>query len=89
MKIDSLIIGLGKIGFRYDLKNIFNYSKNDIGICEENSGCISLGSKPIHLTNFLLHKNTMKISGHSVMMGYLDDLKNQNSFFDKSLNIKI
>lgn len=90
-KNPDFTIGLDNCDFniRYDLKNIFNYSKNDIGICEENSGCISLGSKPIHLTNFLLNKNTMKISGHSVMMGYLDDLKNQNSFFDKSLNIKI
>ena len=54
-----------------------------------NSGCISFGSQPIHLTNFLLSDNKIKISGHSVMMGYLNKTKNQNSFFDKSLNLKI
>lgn len=90
-KNPDFTIGLNKCDFniRFDLKNIPNFSKNDIGICEENSGCISFGSQPIHLTSFLLNKNKIKISGHSVMMGYLDNTKNQNSFFDKSLNIKI
>jgi len=90
-KNPDFTIGLDNCDFniRFDLKNILGYSKNDIGICEENSGCISFGSQPIHLTNFLLSDNKIKISGHSVMMGYLNKTKNQNSFFDKSLNLKI
>lgn len=84
-------IGMNNCDFniRFDIKNIPLYKRNDIGICEENSGCITFGSKPIHLTNFSLKKDKIKISGHSVMLGYLDDVKNQNCFFNKSLNIKI
>ena len=84
-------IGLNDCDFniRCDLDNILKFSKNDIGICEENSGCISIGVKPIHLTEFSFKKRVLKIAGHSVMMGYLNDKKNLESFFDKSLNIKI
>ena len=47
----------------------------------ENSGlCITFGSKPIHLTNFSLKKDKIKISGHSVMLGYLDDVKKSKLF---------
>ena len=50
------------------------FSKNDIAICPENTAAISVGSNPIHLTDFYLNKNDLQIKGHSVMMGYLNHL---------------
>ncbi len=74
---------------RYDLESVLNFSKTDIGICPENSGCLSLGSEPIHLTSFSIDNHKLRITGHSVMMGYLSESENQKSFYNESLNIKI
>lgn len=74
---------------RYDLESILSYSRTDIGVCLENSGCLSLGSKPIHLTSFSVENNILRITGHSVMMEYLSESENQKSFYNKSLNIQI
>ena len=74
---------------RYDLESILSFSKTDIGTCPENSGCLSLGSKPIHLSSFSIDNNKLRINGHSVMMGYLSESENQKSFYNKSLNIEI
>ena len=57
---------------RYDFQNLKKFSKNEIAICPENTAAISVGSNPIHLTDFILNKNDLQIKGHSVMMGYLD-----------------
>ena len=57
---------------RYDFQNLKKFSKNDIAICPENTAAISVGSNPIHLTDFYLNKNDLQIKGHSLMMGYLD-----------------
>ena len=74
---------------RYDLESILNFSITDIGICPENSGCLSLGSEPIHLTSFSIDNRKLRITGHSVMMGYLNESQNQKSFYNRSLNIKV
>ena len=65
---------------RYDFKNLKKFSKNDIGICPENTAAISVGPHPIHLTDFFLNKSNLKIKGHSLMMGYLDQQLNNSSF---------
>ena len=65
---------------RYDFQNLKKFSKNDIAICPENTAAISIGSIPIHLTDFYLTKNDLKIKGHSVMMGYLNQELNNSSF---------
>ena len=65
---------------RYDFKNLKNFSKNDIAICPENTAAISVGPHPIHLTDFFLNKSNLKIKGHSLMMGYLDQQLNNSSF---------
>ena len=65
---------------RYDFKNLKNFSKNDIAICPENTAAISVGPHPIHLTDFFLNKSSLKVKGHSLMMGYLDQQLNNSSF---------
>ena len=74
---------------RYDLNKIDKFNLNDLALCPQNSGIISLGKDPIHLTQFTKTKNKLKIKGHSVMMGYLDQELNEKSFKSKALFISI
>lgn len=70
----------GDYSLRYDFKNLKKFSKNEIAICPENTAAISVGPYPIHLTDFFLNKNNLKVKGHSLMMGYLDQQLNNSSF---------
>ena len=74
---------------RYDLKNMSKFSKTDIAICPENSAGLSLEGLPVHLTDFSLDNGDLKLQGHSVMMGYLDDSANELSFRNKALYIPV
>ena len=74
---------------RYDLQNMSEFSKTDIAICPENSAGLSLEGLPVHLTDFSLKNGELKLQGHSVMMGYLDDSANESSFRNKALYIPI
>ena len=74
---------------RYDLKNMSEFSKTDIAICPENSAGLSLEGLPVHLTDFSLKNGELKLQGHSVMMGYLDDSANESSFRNKALYIPV
>ena len=53
----------------------------------ENGGILSINDEPIHLTHYETDNKKLKISGHSVMMGYLDEKKNINCFRDHTLII--
>ena len=53
----------------------------------ENGGILSINDEPIHLTHYETDNKKLKISGHSVMMGYLDEKKNINCFRENSLII--
>ncbi len=74
---------------RYDLQNMSEFSKTDIAICPENSAGLSLEGLPVHLTDFSLKNGELKLQGHSVMMGYLDDSANKSSFRNKALYIPV
>ena len=74
---------------RYDLQNISEFSKTDIAICPENSAGLCLEGLPVHLTDFSLDNGDLKLQGHSVMMGYLDDSENESSFRNKALYIPV
>ena len=74
---------------RKDIEKLSEFSKNDIGICPENTAAVFIGNAPIHLTSFSIDKTQVKIKGHSVMMGYLDELKNQSSFKKEGLFISV
>ncbi len=74
---------------RYDLNNLDAFNKNDLAMCPENSGLISVGRATVHLTQFSLTNKKLYLKGHSVMMGYLDQNLNESSFIDQSLAISI
>ncbi len=58
-------------------------------VLPENSGILCINNKPIHLTQIKLKNGKLKIIGHSVMMGYLNNKKNEKCFFKDSLNLEI
>ncbi len=72
------------IGKNYTLQfgtpNPKTIQMNEITILPENTAVLSIGNKPIHMTNIEYEKETLKIEGHSIMMGYLDDEKNEEHF---------
>jgi len=74
---------------RKDIENIEQFSDNEIGICIENTTALSIGQIPMHLSEYNLEANHIKIKGHSVMMGYMDDSINEELFKDKGLTIPI
>ena len=56
-------------------------------VCNENTAFLSINKSPIHLTALDNDKNPKIISGHSVMMGYLDDQLNEQVFEEDGLKI--
>ncbi len=74
---------------RNDIKNIQNFSKTDMAICTENTAILSVGKNPLHLTDFEITGKKLRLKGHSVMMGYLDNFLNEKSFKKNSLYIDI
>jgi len=74
---------------RNDINNIFEFAGNDIGLCPENTAALCIGSEPIHLTSYSKENTKIKIKGHSVMMGYLNALKNESSFNNEGLFISV
>jgi hypothetical protein len=60
-----------------------------IYLLSENSGALTLNEEPIHLTQFSLKTGQIKLNGHSVMMGYVDEVKNEKCFLSDSLNLEI
>ena len=57
-------------------------------VCYENTGFISINTSPIHLTKINKLNKPLSFSGHSVMMGYLDNKKNEKSYKDGSISIE-
>ena len=74
---------------RSALINIEKYSKSDIAICPENTAAITIGNKPLHLTNFIKEDNKISLMGHSVTMGYLDNSLNKLRFNNSKLSLPI
>ena len=56
----------------YNWDSISNSLPNELNVCNENSGFISIGKEPIHLTEVNDLNKPTAVNGHSVMMGYLD-----------------
>ncbi|SVA17694.1 uncharacterized protein METZ01_LOCUS70548 [marine metagenome] len=84
--------GVGqKNGFqlRNDWENLEEFENHHFGICPENTAAICLGKSPVHLTHYEKGKSELKIQGHSVMMGYLNDKTNEIGFRDGALYLKL
>ena len=73
---------------RKDLKNLKDFGNNELAICPENSAVLTKGQPPLHLTDLTIHEKLLKIQGHSIMMGYLDDKLNEKSFYDNAFHLK-
>ena len=85
----DLTFGYSKSDYvlRSDLRYIKSFNKNEIAICPENSAVLTIGNEPIHLTSYKTFNSFIRIKGHSVMLGYLDDMINQKSYTKRGLNI--
>jgi hypothetical protein len=73
---------------RKDLKNLKDFGNNELAICPENSAVLTKGQIPLHLTDLAIHEKLLKIQGHSIMMGYLNDKLNEKSFYDNAFHLK-
>ena len=74
---------------RHDLNNLSGFSSNDIAICIENTAALSINGGPIHLSDYDMLNDGIRIRGHSVMMGYLDDEINEVAFENGGLKVPI
>ena len=73
---------------RKDLKNLKDFGNNELAICPENSAVLTKGKTPLHLTDLTINEKLLKIQGHSIMMGYLDNKLNEKSFYDNAFHLK-
>ena len=62
--------------------------KNNIFILPENTAILCIGNKPIHMTTIEKRNKNMKINGHSVMMGYMNENNNEAVFRNNGMMIK-
>ena len=72
---------------RNDLNNLSSFSSNDIAICIENTAALCINGGPIHLSDYDMLNDGIRIRGHSVMMGYLDDEINEVAFENGGLKV--
>ena len=75
-----------KICFEWD--SLKETSPPSLYVCNENTAFLSINKSPLHLTALDDDVNPKKISGHSVMMGYVDRKLNEKVFLKDSLKIK-
>ena len=61
---------------------------NIIFILPENTAVLCIGDKPIHMTVIEKSNKIMKINGHSVMMGYMNENNNEAVFRNNGMMIK-
>jgi len=73
---------------QYNWSSIKNSQPNELNVCNENTAFISIGNRPIHLTAVDDINQPKGVSGHSVMMGYLDDTINRKVFTNRELLIQ-
>ena len=74
-----------KICFEWD--SLEKTSPPSLYVCNENTAFLSMNKSPIHLSAFDNDTNPTKISGHSVMMGYIDNKLNEKAYLKDSLKI--
>ena len=86
----DITFGLDKSDYiiKYNWDSISGSLSNELNVCNENSGFISIGTEPIHLTGINDLEKPTAINGHSVMMGYLNENENQKVFKNGKLLIK-
>ena len=88
-KDPDMIFGIDKGDFRISFKwdKLKETTPPTLYVCNENTAFLSINKSPIHLTALDNDKNPKIISGHSVMMGYLDVQLNEQVFKEDGLKI--
>jgi len=72
---------------RFDWDKLTKTDPPSLYVCNENTAFLAINEQPIHLTEMNDATNPKDISGHSVMMGYLDNNENEKVFTGNSLNL--
>ena len=82
-------IGIDKGDFhiKFDWNKLEETKPPSLYICNENTAFLAMNKTPIHLTAMDDDTNPTSITGHSVMMGYLDDDLNEKVFTKGQLTI--
>jgi len=77
----------GDFLIKFDWEEIKETTPPSLYILNENTAFISMNKTAIHLTGINNTKKPTELTGHSVMMGYLDDKLNEKVFKNESLKI--
>ena len=87
----DITIGVKNCDFniQYDWSDLSKTKNNTLNVCYENTAFISIGREPIHLTAIDKTNKPEEISGHSVMMGFLDNEMNEKVFTGRALKIAV
>lgn len=72
----------------FDWKKIQTTRPPSIYILPENSAVLAVNQNPIHLTAIQPEPGRLKIQGHSVMMGYLDEAANEATYREGWMVVK-
>lgn len=72
---------------QWDWDTLDETSPPSLYTCNENTAFLSINKMPIHLTAMDDNTHPTAITGHSVMMGYVDDDRNEKAFIDGTLKI--
>lgn len=77
----------GDFLIKFDWEELKETTPPSLYILNENTAFISMNKTAIHLTGMNNSKKPTELTGHSVMMGYLDDKLNEKVFKNESLKI--
>ena len=85
----DMTIGINKGDYKicFEWDSLEKTSPPSLYVCNENTAFLSMNKSPIHLSAFDNDTNPTKISGHSVMMGYIDNKLNEKAYLKNSLKI--
>ena len=85
----DMTIGINKGDYKicFEWDSLEKTSPPSLYVCNENTAFLSINKSPIHLSAFDNDTNPTKISGHSVMMGYIDNKLNEKAYLKDSLKI--
>ena len=85
----DMTIGINKGDYKicFEWNSLEETSPPSLYVCNENTAFLSINKSPIHLSAFDNDTNPTKISGHSVMMGYVDNKLNEKAYLKDSLKI--
>ena len=85
----DMTIGINKGDYKicFEWDSLEETSPPSLYVCNENTAFLSINKSPIHLSAFDNDTHPTKISGHSVMMGYVDNKLNEKAYLKDSLKI--